>query len=128
VIRLDPVSALAASTVFGRLDRVELGRLAAAMRRRRFAAGRFLWTEGDEGDRLSVVIAGRVKVFRIGVDGAEIVLRVWLPGDSDGEPCLFAPDGRHLTSARVLEPTECRELRRGELEEHPPHRRLRVRR
>jgi CRP/FNR family transcriptional regulator, cyclic AMP receptor protein len=124
VTRLDPVEALARSTVFRRLPREELGALAATMHHRRFARGRYLWIEGDVSQRLHVVLSGRIKVFRAGLDGDEVVLRLWLPGDSDGEPGLFAPDRVRLTSAQALEPTECVSIERepllAYLAAHPP--------
>jgi CRP-like cAMP-binding protein len=102
---LEPVEALARSTIFRRLRRAELAALAARMTRRRFAPRHYLWREGDVSQLLHVVFAGRVKVFRVGAGGEEVVLRVWLPGDSDGEPGLFAPGGLRQTSAQALEST-----------------------
>jgi CRP/FNR family transcriptional regulator, cyclic AMP receptor protein len=53
--------------------------------------GEVLFHEGDEGDRVYVVIEGKVKLGRHAVDGRENLLRSWAPGQMFGELSLFDP-------------------------------------
>ena len=56
-----------------------LGRIA------RFQHGAVLMHEGDQGDRVMILLAGRAKVTRVGVDGHETLLSISDPGDLLGE-------------------------------------------
>jgi CRP-like cAMP-binding protein len=72
---------------------------------RRFRAGQALMHEGQVGDELMVLVAGRVKVTCTTVEGKEIVLAFLQPGDLLGE--LSVLDDRPRSSSVVaLEPVE----------------------
>jgi CRP/FNR family transcriptional regulator, cyclic AMP receptor protein len=47
--------------------------------------GQVLFVEGDPSDRLYVVLSGRIRIFRTGADGAELVLSYLTAGESIGE-------------------------------------------
>jgi CRP-like cAMP-binding protein len=68
-----------------------------------FPRGSVLMYEHEPGERVMVLLDGRVKVTRIGVDGQEIVVTILGPGEIVGElPCL---DKRaQLASVAALEP------------------------
>jgi CRP/FNR family cyclic AMP-dependent transcriptional regulator len=69
--------------------------------------------EGDQGDSLFVILAGRVKVFVSDADGREMVLDIHGPGDYVGEMSL---DGRpRAASVMAMEPTVCSVLTRDAL-------------
>jgi CRP/FNR family cyclic AMP-dependent transcriptional regulator len=65
--------------------------IAAASRSRTFRRGQVVFSTGDAGDTLIVVISGRVKVVVRSADGGELTLAVIRPGGVFGE--LSAADG-----------------------------------
>jgi CRP-like cAMP-binding protein len=65
--------------------------LAASALRRRFAAGEVLFLEGDPSAGLWVVERGRIKVYKLHVEGREHILHLFGPGDSFNE--VAALDG-----------------------------------
>ena len=76
-----------------------LARLAERMRRESIAAGSAVITEGEEGDRFYVVLAGMLAVSQLS-RGPQSVLR---PGDYFGEVAL-AMDMPRTASVRALTP------------------------
>jgi CRP/FNR family transcriptional regulator, cyclic AMP receptor protein len=74
------------------LDAQALETLATAARTRTDPKDRVIFWEGDPGDAFDLLLAGAVKVFRLGADGRELIL-AWLQADDCfGEMALF--DGR----------------------------------
>jgi CRP-like cAMP-binding protein len=65
--------------------------LAASALRRRFTAGEVLFLEGDPSAGLWVVERGRIKVYKLHVEGREHILHIFGPGDSFNE--VAALDG-----------------------------------
>jgi CRP/FNR family transcriptional regulator len=63
-----------------------------------------IFSEGDNGDSLYVVVDGKVKVFRTAADGRENMLAVLGPGEMFGELSLFDPGPRTATVAAI---TDC---------------------
>lgn len=59
--------------------------LAALSSPRRFSKGDVVFTEGDPGDGFHIVIEGRIKVYKLSVQGKEQILHVWGPGEMLGE-------------------------------------------
>ena len=79
--------------------------LRASMVQVTFAKGGVIFSEGDGGDRLYVVLEGKVKLGVSSSDGRENLLSVQGPGEMFGELSLFDPGPRTAT-ATVL--TDCR--------------------
>ncbi len=67
--------------------------------------GQVLFREGDFGDRLFVVVEGKLKVGRTSSDGRESLLSVLGPGDMFGELTVFDPEARMGTAIAI---TDCR--------------------
>jgi CRP/FNR family cyclic AMP-dependent transcriptional regulator len=63
-----------------------------------------LFREGDKGDELYVVTAGKVKLGRTSTDGRENLLAILGPGQMFGELSLFDPGPRSATATAV---TDC---------------------
>jgi CRP/FNR family cyclic AMP-dependent transcriptional regulator len=71
----------------------------------RFAAGELLLREGDKGDSLLVILAGRVRVFVADRAGREMVVGRYGPGEIVGE---LAIDGKpRSASVRATEAVAC---------------------
>lgn len=71
--------------LFSALDDEAADALAAAMSESRLRRGQVLFHEGDSGDRLFVVIEGKVKLGRTSADGRENLIAVLGPGQMFGE-------------------------------------------
>jgi len=74
-----------------RMTDVELGR------------GERLFAEGDEGDRLFVVLDGKIKLTRAAPDGRENLLSVVGPGEMFGELSLFDPRPRTASATAITD-------------------------
>jgi CRP/FNR family transcriptional regulator, cyclic AMP receptor protein len=98
------------------LDPEERRALLAAARRRRFGRREVLFHEGDPGDALHLIVAGRVAVYVSTPLGDRAILAVLEPGEFVGEMALVSPAAERAATARALEPTETFALRSAEFE------------
>ncbi|MDY2941042.1 MAG: Crp/Fnr family transcriptional regulator [Varibaculum sp.] len=67
--------------------------------------GQVLFREGDPGDRLFVILEGKLKLVHASTDGRENLLSVLGPGEIVGELTLFDP-GPRSTSATAVSPAK----------------------
>jgi CRP/FNR family cyclic AMP-dependent transcriptional regulator len=107
---LDPEQLVAA------LESPALRELAARGRMQQYRKDVVMLQEGDHGDTLYIVLAGRVKVFATGVDDREIVFDIHGPGEYVGEMALDG--GPRSASVMTLEPTTCSVVTRVTLKDH----------
>jgi len=94
----DVTDVLRATDLLSSASAADLEAIAAASRSRTFRRGQILFTAGDPGNTLIVVISGRVKVVVRSADGGELTLTVIAPGGVFGE--LSAADGGPRVSRR----------------------------
>ncbi len=71
----------------------------------KIARGEHLFLEGQDGDRLYVVLEGKIKLTRAAVDGRENLWSVLGPGEMVGELSLFDPRPRTSTASAVTDAT-----------------------
>jgi CRP-like cAMP-binding protein len=90
---------LARHDLLGRLTPEELDRLLAHARAERVDEGRVLFRKGDPGDRLYVVLAGRISISTTSEAGKEVVLNVLGRGEVFGEIALL--DGKARTADAI---------------------------
>jgi CRP-like cAMP-binding protein len=83
----------------------DLKAVVAASRLRAFRRGQVVFTTGDPGDTLIVVISGRVKVEVRSADGGELTLAIIEPGGVFGELSV-ADGGSRSADAETLEACE----------------------
>jgi CRP/FNR family transcriptional regulator, cyclic AMP receptor protein len=88
-----------------RLEAEDWSALQACGQRRKIARAAVLMYEGDPGDRVVVLLAGRVKVTTTGDDGQETLLSIRGPGEILGE-LSFLDDHPRLSTVTTLEPVE----------------------
>lgn len=83
----------------------------------KFAKNKTIVAKGDAGDKLFIVITGRVKVVLYGENGREVTLSILRQGDSFGEMSLFdtKPRSAHCITA---DKTEVLSLSRADLIAH----------
>lgn len=81
---------------------------------RRYRKGAQLIQEGDQGDTLFIVLAGRLRAFSVGENDREITYGVYGPGEYLGEMSLDG--GRRSASVETLEASTCAVVGRATLE------------
>lgn len=83
---------------------------------RRYSAHLLLIEEGDYGDTLYIVLAGRLRSFSCGDNGREITYGIQGVGEYVGEMSLDG--GPRSASVMTLEPTACSVITRTTLKQH----------
>lgn len=101
----DTQDVLSQAPLFEALDEEGNKALRSCMREVRLTRGQRLFDEGDNGDRLYVVLDGKMKLTRAAPDGRENLLSVVGPGEMFGELSLFDPRPRTASAVAV---TDCR--------------------
>jgi CRP/FNR family transcriptional regulator, nitrogen oxide reductase regulator len=76
-------------------------RISAAARVQEFKRHETLYLEGDAVEQVFLLTSGLVKTTKLGPKGAEVILRVGVPGDVLGAMSLCST-GRHTTTAQAL--------------------------
>ncbi len=92
------------ASAFQLLDDDELSELAAHVDEVSFVAGETIFSAGDPGGVMHVVLAGRVEVSILDQDRRRVVLHALEPGEIFGELSLFDGEPRSATVVAV-EPT-----------------------
>lgn len=105
----DPLAALAGASE-------ALRALAARGEHRRYRRDTVLINEGDAGDTLYIVLAGRLRAYAANGEGREITYGVYGPGEYLGEMSLDG--GPRSASVITLEPSVCALVTRRTLEQH----------
>lgn len=80
---------LSESILFSGLPEEEIDKIAAIAIPKTFARGESIFFEGDEGTGFYMVAEGRVKIFKMSVDGKEQILHIFGPGEPFGEVPVF---------------------------------------
>src|ERR1700687_5140206 len=88
--------------LFSGLHETALQRLASAGRLRRVPAGQVLFSQGEPGEAVFVVQAGRIAIVLATRDGRELVIGQMRAGDFFGELALF-PGQTHTANAITRE-------------------------
>lgn len=96
--------------------------LAKCTVRKLFSAGELLFSEGEPCMGLNIVSRGKVRIFKISVNGREQVLAIEHPGDTVTEIPVF-DGGSYPVSAVAIEDTEIAFISRHQFQvfclEHP---------
>ncbi len=98
-------AALGEVPLFRLLPDDDLETLASACRIRRFRRGEVIFHQGDPGDALHVMLAGRVKISSPSDSGVEAILTTLRPGEFFGALALIDGEPRSAT-ATAVEPSE----------------------
>jgi CRP-like cAMP-binding protein len=108
--------------LFRDLSEELLNRVAVLARRRDYRKSTTIFSQGDSGDALYGVVAGRVRISAASSDGREVFLNIMEPGDTFGEIAVI--DGLPRTASAVtLDPAVLVVIDRGDflavLEQEP---------
>ncbi len=96
---------LARAGIFQGVDPDAVSALIADMETVTFPRGMTIFDEGDPGDRLYIIVSGKVKLARHAPDGRENLLSVMGPSDMFGELSIFDPGPRTSSAVCVTEVT-----------------------
>ena len=107
-------SIIARIPLFERMSPEEREELRGMMSQTTLRRGEVLFNEGDSGDRLYILLTGKVKLGHTSVDGRENLLAVLGPGEVVGELTLFDP-GPRSTTATAAATTELLALEHNQL-------------
>src|SRR5215207_3942249 len=89
--------------LFSGLDDEAAGALESSMEPASLRRGDILFNEGDDGNKLYVVIDGKIKLGRTSPDGRENLLAILGPGQMFGELSFFDPGPRSATATAVTD-------------------------
>src|SRR5699024_4737747 len=94
---------LARAGIFQGVEPAAAEALAQTLENVEFPRGHVIFNEGEPGDRLYILKAGKVKLGRKSVDGRENLLQIMGPSDMFGELSIFDPGPRTSTATTVTE-------------------------
>ena len=99
------IDVLRRAPLFSALDDEAATALRGSLAETTLRRGEVLFHEGDSGDRLYIVLDGKVKLGRSSSDGRENLLAIMGPGQMFGELSLFDPGPRSATVTAVTDAT-----------------------
>ncbi len=99
------IDQLQESRWFRRIDASVWGDLTLRLGHVRLAPGETLFDQGDAGDGIYVVLAGRLKAYKVEDDGSEVPLGEMAAGSTVGEIQVLT-GGTRTATVRAVEPSE----------------------
>ncbi|BBZ26076.1 CRP-like cAMP-activated global transcriptional regulator [Mycolicibacterium madagascariense] len=90
----DVADVLARSGIVQGVEPDAIVALSAQLKPIDFPKGHTIFVEGEPGDRLFIIVSGKVKIVRSAADGRENLLTVMGPSDMFGELAIFDPGPR----------------------------------
>ncbi len=102
---LDTPEILSRAGIFQGVDTEAVNTLISQLDTMTFSRGTTIFEEGEPGDRLFIIIQGKVKLARHSIDGRENLLTVMGPSDMFGELSIFDPGPRTSSAVCVTEVT-----------------------
>ncbi|AKK10188.1 CRP-like cAMP-activated global transcriptional regulator GlxR [Corynebacterium uterequi] len=94
---------LSRAGIFQGVDSAAVNNLIDSLETTRYPRGTTIFDEGEPGDRLFIITAGKVKLARHSKDGRENLLTVMGPSDMFGELSIFDPGPRTSSAVCVTD-------------------------
>ena len=94
---------LARAGIFQGVDPAAAEALLVTLESIDFPRGHVIFAEGEPGDRLYIILTGKVKLGRKSPDGRENLLGIYGPSDMFGELSIFDPGPRTSTATTVTD-------------------------
>jgi CRP/FNR family cyclic AMP-dependent transcriptional regulator len=94
---------LARAGMFQGVEPGAVSALSAQLHPVEFRCGHTIFVEGEPGDRLYIIISGKVKIGRRSPDGRDNLLTVLGPSDMFGELSIFDPGPRTSSATTITE-------------------------
>lgn len=89
--------------------------LRPAIRKKTYDRGHYVWHAGDAATAMYVLVSGQLNVSRVGPNGEEFVVDVFLPGDTCGEFSILDEGLRRIVDCVAAEPSVCLTVSRSDL-------------
>jgi CRP/FNR family transcriptional regulator, cyclic AMP receptor protein len=105
------IASLSATDLFAGLPETLLDKLAERMRERAFDTGQLVFSRGDDGARLYLVVEGRVRLSVVTDEGRELAFRQAKAGDILGEIAVL-DGGMRTADATAIGPVRTMALER----------------
>lgn len=86
---MDKRGAIASNRLFQGLPERELAEIEKIVMEKQFGRGETIFFEGDEGNGFYIVIEGRVKIYKMSLQGKEHILHIFGEGEPFGEVPVF---------------------------------------
>ena len=87
--------------LFAGISPADYARIAASARVKEFERGEMLYIGGDSVSQVLLLTSGFAKISQFGLSGAEVILRLSVPGDVLGAMGLFTT-GLHFTTGQAF--------------------------
>lgn len=94
---------LASAALFRGADPSDVAEFCARLESWHFAAGEFIFEQDEPGDRLYIVVTGKVKVGCTSADGRENLFSILGPSEMLGEMSLLDPGPRMSTATALTD-------------------------
>ena len=88
--------------IFKGLSQSQLGKIEKIAVKKNFKKGELIFSENDEGNGFYIVARGRVKIYKVSMEGKEQILHIFGQGEPFGEVPVFS-GGVFPANAQVLE-------------------------
>src|SRR5947209_446630 len=111
---MDPLELLAGSELFNGAAAADFESLRSSAVTRNYGRGELIFATGDPADAMYLVLSGGVMASRLGPDGDEYVVELFVPGDVMGPLHFFEPTPVRILDARAAEQTSCWIVPRGD--------------
>lgn len=98
--------------LFQGLNNWQLKKLAERFVERRYATGEAMVTQGKGGEGFFILASGKAEAVRTRVDGEQVVVNTFGPGDFFGEMALLDAEGLRTATVRATTACECLALTR----------------
>lgn len=108
---MDERTLLKGIPLFAGMPDEQLHTLAGALKRRTYRRGAQILHQGDPGDSLFIVVAGRVRIYTLSPEGHELSVWICDEGDFFGEMALLSGEPRSA-SAEAMQATQVLVLQR----------------
>jgi CRP/FNR family transcriptional regulator len=96
------VDRIAGTPLFSGLPDVQLRELADISLEQDITKGDILFTEGSAAAGFYVIVSGKIKIYKLSIDGKEQILHIFGPGEFFGEVPVFA-GGNYPAHAEAIE-------------------------
>ena len=88
--------------LFNGLPREQVDKIGNIVVDKRYRKGQTLFSEGSKANGFYIIISGKIKVFKVSLDGKEQILHIFAKGEFFGEVPMFA-GGNYPAHAETLE-------------------------
>jgi CRP-like cAMP-binding protein len=108
---MDEMALMKRIPLFADMPKEQLRSLVGTLSRQAYEKGQLILHQGDPGDSLFVIIAGRVRIYTLSPDGHELSVWIYDEGDFFGEMALLTGEPRSAY-AEAMQATEVLVLHR----------------